>query len=444
MAYNRFSAAIILLSIFSSLSGVVFFWTLNQDYLTIAKFSAGTIWLLLLIMLIAYINKTNRNLSSFLQTVKSLDSSKLLTTKHSGSFELLNLTYNEIIDSIQDVKISKETEYRYYQSIADNSGSGIICYKENGEIDLINRAAREIFILDSLGKIDGIDKYAEGFSDFCKEMSTGTNELFRTVINGELKSLVTRKSILNKGLDKLSLISIQNIHGILEKEEVQVWQKLINVLTHEIMNSISPIKSLSGTLSRKLRTSHNQGSKEDIELIEGLEAIDKRSKGLMQFAESYQKLSKIPEPIFRKTNINTLLIEVSNLLSADLKEEEISFKIIKDSAGIEFSLDEKLTSQMLINLIRNSIFALREISDKTIEIKTEFTTNRNLKITVTDNGKGIQPYIIDKVFIPFYTTREGGSGIGLSLARQIMLMHNGSIRVESEPGVKTEFMLIFN
>lgn len=444
MAYNRFSAAIILLSIFSSLSGAVFFWTLNQDYLTIAKFSAGTIWLLLLLVLITYVNKTNRNLSNFLQTVRSLDSSKPLTVKHSASFDLLNLTYNEIIDSIQDVKISKESDYKYYQSLADNSGSGIISFKQDGEIDLINRAAREIFILDSLGKIDGIDKYAEGFSDFCKSMSTGTNELFRTVINGELKSLVTRKSILNKGKDKLSLITVQNIHGILEEEEIQVWQKLINVLTHEIMNSVSPIKSLSGTLTRKLKSEEFPETEDLTEIIEGLEAIDRRSNGLMQFVESYQRLTKIPEPVFHKVELGILLNNVIKIMSADLAEKGISINSEFENKKLQINIDERLISQVLINLIQNSVFALDITTNKQITIRSKTGHTGQFVLEVCDNGKGIPEEILDKIFIPFFTTREGGSGIGLSLSRQIMAMHNGSIRVKSNPGDHTVFELAFN
>ncbi|MEE4115861.1 MAG: ATP-binding protein [Marinilabiliaceae bacterium] len=444
MEFNRFAARTVALAVMVSLSGVLFLWTLGQDYLLIAKFSSGIFWIGLLIYLISSVNKTNRSLNSFLQSIRNMDSSRPAMEKDSGIHSLLDSSYNEIIGIVQEIKISREEEYQYFRSLADVSGTGMIVFDDNESIEFLNRTAREIFGIETIGKLGSFDKYASGFASFTRELEAGYNKLFRSATRGELVSLATRKSYLKKGNLNLTLITVQNIHGVIEEQELIVWQKLINVLTHEIMNSVSPIKSLSGTLTRKLKSGIISDSKGITEIIEGLEAIDRRSKGLMQFVESYQRLSKIPEPVFQEVNISDLTDHVISLLSGELVKAGITLKNELDCGDLHINIDERLVSQVLINLIQNSIFALEKSSNKHITIRSKTNYPGKFILEVCDKGTGIPEEILDKIFIPFFTTRENGSGIGLSLARQIMSMHNGSVRVNSGKAADTVFSLCFN
>jgi nitrogen fixation/metabolism regulation signal transduction histidine kinase len=444
MEYNRFTARIIILVILISLTGILFIWALGQDYLLVAKFSTGILWISMIILLISYVNRTNKTLNSFLQSIRNMDSSRAVEKDDSGTHKQLNITYNEIIDIIQGVKVSKEENYQYFRSLADVSGTGMFVFDEDGNIDLINRTAREIFGIDTIGKFDSVDKYATGFSSFCMKLEAGSNKLFRSVIKGELVSLATRKSLLRKGSVNMSLITVQNIHGVIEDEELIVWQKLINVLTHEIMNSVSPIKSLSGTLGKRLRKSGSVTKYDREELIEGLEAIDRRSNGLMKFVDSYQKLTKIPEPVFEDTNIKDLLRQIKSLFGEKEHAGQISLSVSCQPEGLKSCIDPDLISQVLINLVQNATYAVSETEIKRIEISATRSQIGKTVIEVKDTGKGISPDIMDKIFIPFFTTRENGSGIGLSLTKQIISMHNGSIKVKSEPGFETVFTIVFN
>ena len=443
MVYNRFSISVIILSVLVSLSGAFFIWTLQQDHLTIAKFSSCMVWIILTASLIIYVNQTNRSLENFLDSLINKDSSKPFPQTRSESFSRLNIKYSDIIDTLQDEKTSRARDYEYFRSLIENSGTGMLVFDDQENADIVNRAAREIFMMESPGKLEGLNRHAKGFSDFVRNMDPGKSSLFRTIIDYRITSLAVRKVDFYKEGEKFILLSVQNIHGMLEEEEIEAWKKLISVLTHEIMNSVSPIKSLSGTLIRLLKSKKGSSIIDPDVLIEGLEAIDKRSDGLITFVDAYQKLSKVPDPVYTLTDIDSMITNVISLVSGDKRIKDIDLYYEPLMETVQYRLDENLISQVLINLISNSAYALENIQGSRISIQAKTDQDRKLSIEISDNGKGITPDIMGKIFIPFYTTREGGSGIGLSLSRQIMSLHNGSLTVKSDPGIKTVFTLVF-
>jgi two-component system, NtrC family, nitrogen regulation sensor histidine kinase NtrY len=227
------------------------------------------------------------------------------------------------------------------------------------------------------------------------------------------------------------------------------WQKLIRVMTHEIMNSIAPITSLSNTLTKIFVKEGNplpvsQITEKHIEnIVQGLDVIEQTGKGLIHFVEDYRKLTKIPKPVFKPINITNWLSAIEVLMKNRFEEEQIKFRIITKESICELIGDEKLLSQVLINLLNNAVEALKTVQTKKITVTVTEGVQERLKISITDNGIGIDPNELEKVFIPFYTTRENGSGIGLSLSRQIMRLHRGSISAFSIPGEKTTFVLSF-
>jgi signal transduction histidine kinase len=254
---------------------------------------------------------------------------------------------------------------------------------------------------------------------------------------------------LKFGDKQYKLFTLNDIKAELEENELDSWQKLIRVMTHEIMNSIGPITSLSNILNgiylkdgepiplKDLTEKHVQNT------IHGLEVIEQTSRGLMHFVEDYRKLTKIPKPVFKPINIASWLSDVELLMRNTFHEEQIEFKLIHREFNKEIIGDEKLLTQVLINLLNNSVDALKKTQQKFIKVLVSEGANGKLKISVVDNGAGITPEEIEKIFIPFYTTKDNGSGIGLSLSRQIMRLHKGSISAFSQPGENTTVVLSF-
>src|ERR1035437_3348340 len=253
MAFNRFFRFVILQAVLLAVTGTFFLWTLMQDYLLFTKFTIGFIWLLQIILLIHYLTRTNRGLNNFLQSVKHLDPARGVT-EGDKSFDLLNLTYNEIIDSIQKVKIEKEAEHHFFQNTIEHVDIGLISFNEEGYTELFNRAAREMFKVEFVRNIQELNKSIPGISE-------------------QLFSLKQRHSKIIKAVFKIqdntvNLVSLQNIRTELEEEEIEVWKKLISVLTHEIMNSVAPIKSLTNTMIKmfeKKRSSLANNESENVD-----------------------------------------------------------------------------------------------------------------------------------------------------------------------------------
>jgi two-component system nitrogen regulation sensor histidine kinase NtrY len=442
MAYNKFTIGVVVQSILIGFAGTIFVWTLFQDHLFIARFTTGAVWLGMIIFMVYYVNRTNRSLTNFLRTIKTLDSSRPLPAENKTTFDLLNLTYNDIIDSIQEVKISKEVEYQYFRSVIENVGTGLIAFDLQGKVEMINRSAMAILKSGSPQHINEYNKRIEGFSDLLLNLKPNLNSLSKVIIDGEMVSLSLRKVLFMKQTKEIHLVSLQNIRNELEAEELEVWQKLISVLTHEIMNSVSPIKSLTGTLIA--RSEKSTVDQQDHDLISGLKAIETRSKGLLKFVDSYRNLTRVPSPVYTEIKVDKLLPDIAQLMKEETASLQIELHTECRPAEMVIQGDEKLITQVLINLIGNSIHALKGVEKGHIELLASLDNEERKIIRVKDNGHGIPDDIIDKIFIPFYTTREDGSGIGLSLSRQIMHMHNASIRATSTQEQGTTLTLVFS
>ncbi|MCK4746220.1 MAG: sensor histidine kinase, partial [Bacteroidales bacterium] len=226
--------------------------------------------------------------------------------------------------------------------------------------------------------------------------------------------------------------------------------KLIRVLTHEIMNSITPIASLSSTLEIMLKGITDGGNvKEDLdldtilEILKALQTINKRSTGLLHFVNTYRNLTRIPKPNFKIFPVKDLFKNIYLLMKDEISSHKIKFVNQIEPEDIEVSADEQLIEQVIINLIRNSIHALENHKNPVIELKAFFNKRGRVTMQVADNGTGILPGVLDKIFIPFFTTKQSGSGIGLSLSRQILRLHNGTITANSRPEEETVFTLTF-
>ena len=250
--------------------------------------------------------------------------------------------------------------------------------------------------------------------------------------------------------ENFKLISLQNIRTELEEKEMEAWQKLVRVLTHEIMNSVTPISSLATTVEGELvsHLDNNIGectmNKEDLEDIHlAVQTIQRRSEGLIRFVNDFRSLTHTPEPKFQMVSVNEMFDQLKILLKHEFEENKIHFTIFVEPTNLTISIDPELIQQVLINLIKNAVQALNEQEDRQIELRAFQDEKNNTLFILKDNGPGIDEEAQTKIFIPFFTTKKTGSGIGLSLSRQIMRQHNGSISVRSKTNLGTEFILRF-
>jgi len=406
--------------------------------------------IILTISLIYYLNRTNRNIRYFFDSVRNDDSNLSFSVdKMSGNLRELHVSMNNVNHQIQNLKIENRQQEQYFQKILEHLATGIITYDAKGFIHHANSAARRLLsmeILTHLQQIERVDKKLfrtiSGLKPFERSLvAVNTRQ-------GEIQLLLKTTSF-GYAENELMILSIQDIKHELDEKEVDSWMRLIRVLMHEIMNSITPITSLSESLLNIYRSDDKPVMPENVTektistTLQGLNVIREQGKSLTAFVESYRKLTRIPKPEMKLFRVSELFSRV-NILSDSLEKgsaTEISFQI-KDP-DLEIFADENLISLVLINLIKNAVEANMDNPASKISVIAGSDLNRHPEICVTDNGPGISEENLEEIFIPFFTTRENGSGIGLSISKQIMGAHGGTLKVRSVPEKETVFCMSF-
>ena len=402
-------------------------------------------------LLIAYINRMNRDLSNFFNAISSDDSTIVYKkTASSRSFEKLYEQFDHVNQKLQQLKLENTRRAFYLQHLVESAGIGLISYKSDGSIDILNPFAMHLLNLSPLKKLHKLDDLDPAMVAMFKQMQPGEQYLVKFMISGELLPLSVRVSeFLIQGAT-IRLLTIRNIKNELEENELLSWQKLIRTLTHEIMNSIGPISSSIKTIKSFFEgdsaktTDGNTVMPEGIitDTVRGLDIIDERAQGMLEFVDKFRSLTNIP--VLQKVPVKVLdLLEgIGQLFMAELRNNHIKLvvKVIPESLTV--MVDKQLLEQVLINLVTNSMHALEDCSDKKIWIKAFSDISGKRCILVSDNGRGIREEISDKIFVPFFTTREKGSGIGLSLSRQIIKMHKGRLTFKSVPDKETVFSIV--
>ncbi len=399
--------------------------------------------------LIRYVTKTNRDLSRLLDSIKYADFSQSFANNLTGSgFEELHGAFTGVIKEFQRAKIEKEEHFRFLQTIVDHVGLGLIAFNSEGEVELINNAAKKLLKIPRLGNIRDLESVSPTLVQKLFELSPGGNDLVKLQQDDDLLqlSIYATGFVLRK--QQLMLVAMQNIQNELEEKEMMSWQNLIRVLTHEIMNSITPIASLASTAFGLLKENQECEVPETVNEVmvdvrDAVNTIEKRSKGLLTFIENYRELTRIPKPDFMIVLIKDLFERVEHLMKDQIELKSIDFSMKIDPESLEITADPGLIEQVLINLCKNSVEAVDGISKPKIKLKAATDGRGNPVIKVADNGKGITQEVAEKIFIPFFTTKQQGSGIGLSLSRQIMRQHKGTLGVSSTPNEKTVFKLRF-
>jgi nitrogen fixation/metabolism regulation signal transduction histidine kinase len=399
--------------------------------------------------LIRFVNHTNRELARLFLAIRHSDFSITFKDQALGrSFKALQQSMIEIIQAYNDVKIEREAQYHFLQMLVNQIQIGIISVDGSDNVTIINTTAEQIAKSKGLKNWKMIHHLNPGFSIPIDQLGANGRKLMEISVMGEKKIFaVDVKTLII--LDKPSrLITFQDINSEIEQKEIEAWHKLIRILTHEIMNSVTPISSLTETMQTLLQDKQGnplqseQVKNETItDLIFSIQTIHRRSEGLLNFVEDYRKITKVPQPVLEKTNLNELLQRIGKLMGEELNRHDITLSVfVKDH--IEVMLDPKLVEQVLINLITNSMHALEDKGPGRIDLEGRDIDDRII-IEVRDNGKGIPERELQEIFIPFFSTKKKGSGIGLSLSKQIMSLHGGSIKVNSKVGEGTSFTLSF-
>lgn len=403
-----------------------------------------------IIEMIHFVNRTNRELARLFNSIVHRDFAITFREGNYGrSFKELEASLNALIESYKTVKIEREAQYHLLQRLVTNLNIAIIAVQNNSDISIINPAAEKLIGESGTKSWKILEQLKPSFTQLIEAIGDNGRKLAEWKIGGESKMLsidVSTSLLLER---PHRLIIIQDINQEIEQKEIEAWHKLIRILTHEIMNSVTPISSLTETTQSMLRNKDGMLRKSidlNDEMIADMEfslrTIQKRSEGLLEFVDTYRTLSKIPKPILAPVEITSLLTSVEQLMREELSKNKVLLKVNINTITKVVQIDRMLIEQVLINLISNSKHALANRPEPRIVISA-YDANNNLIIEVYDNGWGIPDKVVSHIFVPFFSTREGGSGIGLSLSKQIMSSHGGSITVKSTPQVETRFFLRF-
>ena len=392
--------------------------------------------------------KAYEELNQFVESIHYRDFSRNFDVKHAPvELQPLRKGFNEINTTFKIISKEKETQYQYLQKILELVDTGILSYKiTTGEVVWMNESLKKMLQLPYLKTISSLSKRdKELYNNILNLKPTETKIATAHLEASSFKILLSATAFQTDG-EKYKLIAFQNVDEALDETESKAWQKLLSVMTHEIMNSIAPISSLADTLKSRLLQSmsslnNDTGSVDDLEL--GIDTIKRRSEGLLKFAETYRNLNKITKPNLKKIYVRDLFESINQLMQPTLDQKNIDLQVVLKDTGIMLEADTNLIEQVLINLVVNSIEAVKDKQDAKIVLSAYRDSNNKMVISVADNGIGMSPEVIDKIFIPFFSTKKSGSGIGLSLSKQIMMLHRGNIQIHSVEGVGTSFLLHF-
>jgi nitrogen fixation/metabolism regulation signal transduction histidine kinase len=451
MVYRRFRINCVLRVISLAVTLALFFFLLFKTSLHAALFILGVAILYQSYALIHYIEKTNRDLTRFFQSIKFSDFSQSFKDSGQGkSFANLRAAFNDVLDAFRKARSEKEEHYRYLQTIVQHVGIGLIAFQPDGKVELINTAAKRLLGVAQLKNIKSLESWSPPLIKTLFKLKPKEKAQVRIDDNNELLQLALCATEFKLRDHTYKLVSIQNIYAELEEKEIDAWQKLIRVLTHEIMNSITPISSLASTINELIKDSPNLKSAQKTEndetltdICDAAQTIQKRSEGLLHFVDAYRNLTLIHKPNFQIFPIKELFNRGAKLIQINLNDKNIKLETKIEPKTLELAADPELIEQALINLLLNALHAVEGREDAKIILLARLDGRSKTIIQVKDNGSGISKENMDKVFIPFYSTKEGGSGIGLSLSRQIMRLHNGTISLKSEPGIETTITLRF-
>lgn len=450
MGFNRFNIFLVLRIAVILGSLALLTWLFNEGDLWFTTVSIFILIAIEVYELIFYVNRANRELTKFLYAIKYEDYAvNFSDPKLGSSFSHLNDTFNEILEKFKEARIEKESQFQLFKLTLEKINIGIIAVDENGEITILNQAASELLNVPFLQNWERLKGRHPEFCSTVSELELGGRKLVQIDTLSGIRELSLDVNPVRLTGTTHFIIAFQDIKDEIEQKEIEAWHKLIRILTHEIMNSITPVTSLTETMRSLLQ--HPDGTRAKAEelddetiqdVILALNTIHRRSVGMLDFVNDYRRLTKIPAPTFEIVRVCEMFEDIQSLMRSELDKRGIVFDIQCSNKNLSIRCDRKLIEQVVINLMTNSFAALKEVNHPHIKVDATVDDKR-ITIHVRDNGTGVEKEKLERIFIPFYSTKRDGTGIGLSLSKNIMKLHHGSITVSSQPEVETKFSLTF-
>lgn len=412
-------------------------------------FWLSSIWLFIFDIIIIYwfirfISREYRKLTNFIISINQEDFSPPYSKNY---FDVdFNYAFQKLADVISKLRDEAQINFQFLQTIVNHVNAAIVCVDQEEKITIANQAAKNLFKKSVLRNIESLNITNDDLPSILRELEPSNKKLIKILINNEMYNYSIESVNFKLGNKSFKLFSFHNVQSELEQNELISWQKLTRVITHEIMNSAIPISNLSGLVYKHLfiNNSLKQMSEDQLEDIkEGLKTIESRSKGLVKFVDATRSFTKMPKPELEIISLDEIVNKAISLLKIKLEERNVNISIEISPNDLSIVADSSMIEQVFINIILNAIDSFEEKNDRKIEINAIKNSDNHVVITISDNGKGIDQNILNDIFIPFFTTKREGSGIGLSLSKQIMYLHKGNISVKSVKNSGTTFSLTF-
>lgn len=427
-------------------SGFVLLILLMQTSFYFTAVLVGVLIVYQIAALIRLVEKTNRDLARFLDAIEFDDFTQSFANVRGGrSFRDLRASFSNVMRKFQGARSEKEAQFLYLRRVVQHVETGLVAFQPDGAVTLINDAAVRLLYPDpGTGQMPAPPTHLRMLPPLLaarlRSLQMDERVLFRFTHGDETLHLLLHATQFMLRERLYTLVSLHNIRSELDRQEIDAWQKLARVLTHEIMNSITPIASLASTTTDMFTTYRGEpdvaGS-----ITSALQTIEKRSNGLLRFVESYRKLLRIPAPVLQVVRAREIFGRVQNLVQAAMEERGILFTVSCEPEETVLSADPALLEQALINLILNAVEAVAGREQPQVRLAVRQSGHERVVLVVQDNGAGMNAEVQEKIFVPFFTTRRNGSGVGLSITRQIVHAHGGTITVLSAPDEGTTFTI---
>lgn len=448
MDFKHFRFQLIVRAIGIMLTSLAFAWSIYETEFLMTPIVFGLFTLIQVIALISYVEKGNRQINDFLQSFFDKDYTRKFSPKLSGKvFREVSSGLNQIMEDYAKLSLEKAEYYQYVRQVNEHVEVALISFKFDGKIDLMNKSAQSLLNSPLLYNIDAIANYDKALFEILKAMKSGERKLHKLQIGGNVMNLALVAKKFNLSDELYTLVALQDIRQELQQNEIDAWQKLIRVLTHEIMNSMTPVLSLTTAIKEMVNEKESPKKVENVtqeevnDIHKSIRAIENRGTGLLNFVNAYRDYTRLPDLHLEHTSLNELIAELITLFKPELDQLGVSLKCDLPSEDCKATVDSKLISQVIINLLKNAKEALVNYNQSEIVVALS-RVGPGFSILISDNGPGIPEDIREDIFVPFYTTKKQGTGIGLSLSRQIIKAHGGDLKLlESEEGSKFDLII---
>jgi nitrogen fixation/metabolism regulation signal transduction histidine kinase len=454
MVFRHFVVSLLLRLALVGAAMALVLWLLLQPGYHGATLLSSIVLALLVAELWRYVSRTNREVARFLDAVRFADYSQRFDFEQAGSgFASLGRTFTAIIEDMRARRTDQESDMRHLKALIEHIPVPLMTVHADNAITLQNNAARRLFGAAHVTRVNDLRQFGAGFAQAVEQAIPGDRELVTFMVEGaEYQLTLAATEIIIEG-DRERLISLQDIQSEIDATQAEAWQDLVRVLTHEIMNSITPVTSLAQTAAelvddvvREVEREAGPGSSiaEELEDVQSAVAtVARRSDSLMQFIDSYRQISRLAPPEKKRVALADLFETVASLAKAEWDDSRVTLSSKIEPSGLYVYADRDLLEPVLLNLLRNAWQATKDTEMPSIELRGHLNRRGNTVIEIEDNGHGVPDEIATKIFVPFFTTREGGSGVGLALARQVMIAHGGFIRLGRNNAEGATFTLTF-